>query len=199
CVSFAYTTALPIDVLRMPLAFFTRAQTGKLVSRLNTDVIGAQQAFTSTLSSLVSNVISLALVLAAMLVLSWQLTLAALVLLPIFLVPARIVARRLAGLTRRQMQLNAEMSSTMTERFSVSGALLVKLFGRPDSEHEGFHDKARGVHDTAISIALNGRVLFAALTLVASLATALVYGVGGILTIRESLTVGTLTALAGLL
>src|SRR5699024_2603272 len=127
-------------VLRMPLAFFTRAQTGKLVSRLNTDVIGAQQAFTSTLSSLVSNVISLALVLAAMLVLSWQLTLAALVLLPIFLVPARIVARRLAGLTRRQMQLNAEMSSTMTERFSVSGALLVKLFGRPDSEHEGFHD-----------------------------------------------------------
>ena len=186
-------------VLRMPLAFFTRAQTGKLVSRLNTDVIGAQQAFTSTLSSLVSNVISLALVLAAMLVLSWQLTLAALVLLPIFLVPARIVARRLAGLTRRQMQLNAEMSSTMTERFSVSGALLVKLFGRPDSEHEGFHDKARGVHDTAISIALNGRVLFAALTLVASLATALVYGVGGILTIRESLTVGTLTALAGLL
>ena len=131
-------------VVRMPLAFFTRTQTGKLVSRLNSDVIGAQQAFTSTLSTVLSNLISLVLVLAAMLVLSWQLTLAALVMLPIFLIPAKIVGRKLADLTRQQMQLNGEMSTSMTERFSVSGALLVTLFGRLADEHNQFADPGRG-------------------------------------------------------
>ncbi len=186
-------------VLKMPVAFFTRAQTGKLVSRLNSDVIGAQQAFTSTLSSVVSSVISLVLVLAAMLVLSWPLTVAALIMLPIFLVPARIMGRRLAELTREQMQLNGEMSGSMTERFSVSGALLVKLFGRSRDEHELFADRAGAVRDTSVKIAMNGRYLGTALTLVAALATALVYGVGGVFAVGGTLTVGTLTALAGLL
>jgi ATP-binding cassette subfamily B protein len=186
-------------VLQMPLAFFTRTQTGKLVSRLNSDVIGAQQAFTSTLSTVLSNVISLVLVLIAMLVLSWQLTLAALVMLPVFLVPAKIVGRKLADLTRRQMELNGDMSSMMTERFGVSGALLVKLFGRPDGEHDQFADRAGAVRDISVKIAMNGRFFFTALGLVAALATALVYGVGGSLAIDGVLTVGTLTALAGLL
>ncbi|MFX4271220.1 ABC transporter ATP-binding protein [Propionibacteriaceae bacterium Y1685] len=186
-------------VLQMPLAFFTRAQTGKLVSRLNSDVIGAQQAFTTTLSSLVSNVISLVLVLIAMIVLSWQLTVAALVMLPLFLIPARIVGRKLAILTREQMQLNADMSAAMTERFSVSGALLMKLFGRAATEHDQFAEKAGAVRDTSVRIALNGRFLMATLTLVAALATALVYGIGGLLSIDGLMTVGTLTALAGLL
>lgn len=186
-------------VLRMPLSFFTRAQTGKLVTRLNSDVIGAQQAFTSTLSTMVSNVISLVLVMIAMLVLSWPLTVAALVLLPIFLLPARLVGRRLADLTRQGMQLNADMGAVMTERFSVSGALLVKLFGRSAEEHAGFADRAGQVRDVQVRIALNGRFLFTALTLVAALATALVYGFGGLLSIDGALTVGTLTALAGLL
>ena len=170
-------------VLRMPLAFFTRTQTGKLVSRLNSDVIGAQQAFTSTLSTVLSNLISLVLVLIAMLVLSWQLTVAALVMLPIFLIPAKIVGRKLADLTRQQMQLNGDMSSMMTERFSVSGALLVKLFGRLDTENDQFADRAGAVRDISVKIAMNGRFFFTALGLVASLATALVYGVGGSLAI----------------
>ncbi len=127
----------------MPVAFFTRTQTGKLVSRLNSDVIGAQQAFTSTLSTVLSNLISLVLVLIAMLVLSWQLTLAALVMLPIFLIPAKVVGRKLADLTRQQMQLNGDMSASMTERFSVSGALLVKLFGRLADEHDRFAEPGR--------------------------------------------------------
>jgi ATP-binding cassette, subfamily B, bacterial len=186
-------------VIRMPVAFFTRTQTGKLVSRLNSDVIGAQQAFTSTLSTVLSNLIGLVLVLAAMIVLSWQLTLAALILLPIFLVPAKIVGRKLADLTRKQMQLNGDMSATMTERFSVSGALLVKLFGRFVEEHDQFAERAGAVRDVSVKIAMNGRFLFTSLGLVAGLATALVYGVGGSLAIDGVLTVGTLTALAGLL
>jgi ATP-binding cassette, subfamily B, bacterial len=186
-------------VVRMPLAFFTRTQTGKLVSRLNSDVIGAQQAFTSTLSSVLSNVMGLVLVLTAMLVLSWQLTLAALVMLPVFLIPAKIVGRKLAELTRRQMDLNGEMSTSMTERFSVSGALLVTLFGRRDIEHDQFAARAGAVRDVSVKIAMNGRFFFTALGLVAALATALVYGVGGSLAIDGALTVGTLTALAGLL
>jgi ATP-binding cassette, subfamily B, bacterial len=186
-------------VIRMPVAFFTRTQTGKLVSRLNSDVIGAQQAFTSTLSTVLSNLISLVLVLAAMIVLSWQLTLAALIMLPIFLVPAKIVGRKLADLTRQQMQLNGDMSATMTERFSVSGALLVKLFGRFVEEHDQFAERAGAVRDISVKIAMNGRFLFTSLALVAALATALVYGVGGSLAIDGVLTVGTLTALAGLL
>jgi ATP-binding cassette, subfamily B, bacterial len=186
-------------VIQMPVAFFTRTQTGKLVSRLNSDVIGAQQAFTSTLSTVLTNLISLVLVLAAMLVLSWQLTLAALIMLPIFLIPAKIVGRKLADLTRRQMQLNGDMSATMTERFSVSGALLVKLFGRLPEEHDRFAERAGAVRDVSVKIAMNGRFFITSLGLVAALATALVYGVGGSLAIDGVLTVGTLTALAGLL
>jgi ATP-binding cassette, subfamily B, bacterial len=186
-------------VVQMPIAFFTRTQTGKLVSRLNSDVIGAQQAFTSTLSTVLSNLISLVLVLAAMIVLSWQLTLAALIMLPIFLIPAKIVGRKLADLTRRQMQLNGDMSATMTERFSVSGALLVKLFGRLPDEHDRFAERAGAVRDVSVKIAMNGRFFITSLGLVAALATALVYGVGGSLAIDGVLTVGTLTALAGLL
>jgi ATP-binding cassette, subfamily B, bacterial len=186
-------------VVQMPVAFFTRTQTGKLVSRLNSDVIGAQQAFTSTLSTVLSNLISLVLVLAAMIVLSWQLTLAALIMLPIFLIPAKIVGRKLADLTRRQMQLNGDMSATMTERFSVSGALLVKLFGRFVEEHDRFAERAGAVRDVSVKIAMNGRFFITSLGLVAALATALVYGVGGSLAIEGVLTIGTLTALAGLL
>jgi ATP-binding cassette, subfamily B, bacterial len=186
-------------VIQMPIAFFTRTQTGKLVSRLNSDVIGAQQAFTSTLSTVLTNLISLVLVLAAMLVLSWQLTVAALIMLPIFLIPAKIVGRKLADLTRQQMQLNGDMSATMTERFSVSGALLVKLFGRVPEEHDRFAERAGAVRDVSVKIAMNGRFFFTSLGLVASLAVALVYGVGGSLAIDGVLTVGTLTALAALL
>ena len=186
-------------VQRMPLAFFVRTQTGALISRLNSDVIGAQQAFTTTLSSVVSNAISLVVVTIAMLALSWQITLAALVLLPVFLVPARYVGRRIAEMSREAMQLNAEMSSTMTERFNVSGALLVKLFGRQDEEAIEFSGRARRVADIGIRIAMANRAFFTALTLVASLATALVYGAGGVLTIDGALTTGTLVALGALL
>jgi ATP-binding cassette subfamily B protein len=186
-------------VQRMPVAFFTRTQTGALISRLNSDVIGAQQAFTSTLSGVVSNLITLVLVVIAMLALSWPITVAALVLLPVFLVPAKWVGRRLQELTRESMQLNASMSTVMTERFNVSGALLVKLFGRPAEEDAGFSAKADRVRDIGIRIAMSNRVFFTAMTLVASLATALVYGVGGVLAVEGVLTVGTLVALAGLL
>ena len=186
-------------VLRMPIAFFTRTQTGKLVSRLNSDVIGAQQAFTSTLSTVLSNLISVVLVLGAMLVLSWQLTIAALLLLPVFLIPAKVVGRKLADLTRQQMQLNGDMSASMTERFSVSGALLVKLFGRLPDEHDLIAERAGAVRDVSVRIAMNGRFFITSLGLVAALATALVYGVGGVLSIRGALSVGTLTALSGLL
>jgi ATP-binding cassette subfamily B protein len=186
-------------VQKMPVAFFTRTQTGSLVSRLNTDVIGAQQAFTSTLSAVVSNVVSLVLVLTAMLVLSWQITLVALLLLPVFIIPARFVGRRLADITRESMQLNAEMSQTMTERFNVSGALLVKIFGRLPEESEQFSAKARRVRDIGITSAMYSRVFFTALTLIAALATALVYGIGGVMAVDGDLQVGTLVALAALL
>jgi ATP-binding cassette subfamily B protein len=186
-------------VQRMPVAFFTRTQTGALVSRLNSDVIGAQQAVTSTLSSVVSNVVGLILVIAAMLFLSWQITLGALVLLPIFLLPARWVGRKLQGISRQAMQLNAEMSTTMTERFNVAGALLVKIFGRLDDEERQFARRAGQVRDIGVTQAMYGRVFFTGLTLVASLATALVYGVGGLLVIDGDITLGTLVALAALL
>ncbi|MFN8148092.1 MAG: ABC transporter ATP-binding protein [Candidatus Nanopelagicales bacterium] len=186
-------------VQRQPVAFFTRAQTGALVSRLNSDVIGAQQAFTSTLSGVVGNAISLVAVVIAMLALSWQITVASLVLLPLFLIPARYFGRTLQAMTREQMQLNAEMSTQMTERFNVAGALLVKLFGRPDHEAEQFSGKASRVRDTGVRIAMANRIFFTALTLVAALATALVYGVGGNLAIAGTITVGTLLALAALL
>jgi len=186
-------------VQRMPIAFFTRTQTGALISRLNSDVIGAQQAFTTTLSNVVSNIVSLVVVGIAMLALSWQITVASLLLLPIFLIPARFVGRQLAAMTRESMQLNAEMSSMMTERFNVSGALLVKLFGRPETETQNFSARARRVADIGVKIAMSNRYFFTALTLVAALATALVYGVGGLLAISGTLSVGTLVALAALL
>jgi ATP-binding cassette subfamily B protein len=186
-------------VLRMPVAFFTRTQTGALISRLNTDVIGAQQAFTSTLSGVFSNVIQLVLVAIAMLAISWQITLAALLMLPLFLYPARRVGKQLQGLTRESMNLNASMSSVMTERFNVSGALLVKLFGRLDEEGTQFSLKAGRVRDIGVKIAMANRIFFTALTLVAALATALIYGVGGVLVINQSLSLGQLVALSALL
>jgi ATP-binding cassette, subfamily B, bacterial len=196
---FDLRTRVFAHVQRMPIAFFTRTQTGALVSRLNTDVIGAQQAFTSTLSSVVSNVVGLTLVIATMIVLSWQITLAALLLTPLFLFPARYVGRRLQAITREAMQLNAGMGTTMTERFNVSGALLVKLFGRLPEESESFGIKAGRVRDIGITQAMYGRVFFTALALVASLATAMVYGLGGILAIEGTIEVGTLVALTALL
>ena len=186
-------------VLRQPIAFFTRAQTGALVSRLNSDVLGAQQAFTSVLSSVVSNVVSLALIIATMASLSWQLTLAALALVPFFLVPARYMGRRLAGLTHAQMGLNADMGTRMTERFNVAGALLVKVFGDIRREDTEYAARAAGVRDMGVRIAMNRSVFFVALTLVASLATAMVYGFGGLMAVSGQLTVGTLLALTALL
>lgn len=186
-------------VLRQPIAFFTRAQTGALVSRLNSDVIGAQQAFTSVLSSVVSNVVSLALIIGTMATLSWQLTLASLALVPFFLLPARWMGRRLAGLTHAQMGLNADLGSRMTERFNVAGALLVKVFGDPRREDAEYAERAAGVRDMGVRIAMNRSIFFVALTLVASLATAMVYGFGGLMAVDGTLTVGTLLALTALL
>ncbi|MEO3814317.1 ABC transporter ATP-binding protein [Sphaerisporangium sp. B11E5] len=186
-------------VQRMPVAFFMRAQTGALVSRLNSDVIGAQRAITSTLSTVVSNVVSLVMVLGAMLVLSWQVTLVALVLLPVFVFPARWVGRRMSKLTREQMQLDAEMSSVMTERFNVAGAMVAKLYGRPADEAAHFSERAGRVRDLGIVVGMYGTVFRVALGLVAALATALVYGVGGVFVITGAFEVGTLVALAAML
>ena len=186
-------------VLRQPIAFFTRAQTGALVSRLNNDVIGAQAAFTSVLSGLISNVVQIALILVALFSMSWQITALALLLLPLFLVPARLMGPRLSQLTRRQMELNAEMQTRMTERFNVGGALLVRLFGRPQTEDEEYAVSARGVRDAGVSIAVNRVIFLAGLGLVASLGTALVYGLGGLMAVAGHLTVGTLVAMAALL
>jgi ATP-binding cassette, subfamily B, bacterial len=186
-------------VQRQPIAFFTRAQTGSLVSRLNSDVIGAQQAITSTLSSVVANAVSLVVILITMFYLSWLVTVIALVLIPLFILPAKWVGRRLQRLTRESMQLDAEMGSTMTERFNVAGAMLVKLFGRPREESEVFAGRAARVRDIGVVTAMYGTVFFVALTLVASLATAIAYGVGGSLVIRGVFQVGTLVALVTLL
>jgi ATP-binding cassette subfamily B protein len=186
-------------VQRQPIAFFTRAQTGSLVSRLNSDVIGAQQALTSTLSSVVSSVLQLILVLLAMFYYSWLVTVIALVLIPMFLIPARMVGRRLQRLTRESMQLDASMGSTMTERFNVAGAMLVKLFGKPDAESQVFAGRAAKVRDIGVVQAVYGSTLFIALSLLASLATAVVYGVGGKLVIDGAFQVGALVAMAGLL
>lgn len=186
-------------VMRQPIAFFTRAQTGALVSRLNNDVIGAQQAFTSVLSSVVSNAVSLALIIGGMLYLSWQLTLASLLLVPVFLVPARAMGGRLAALAHRQMSLNADLGTRMTERFNVAGALLVKIYGDPKVEDREYSERAEKVRDVGVRIAVNRSVFFVGLTLVAALATALVYGVGGVMAVDGALTVGTLLALTALL
>jgi ATP-binding cassette subfamily B protein len=186
-------------VQRQPIAFFTRAQTGSLVSRLNSDVIGAQQALTSTLSSVVSNALTLVLVLATMVYLSPLVTVVALVLVPFFVIPARLTGRRLQRLSRESMQLDAAMGSTMTERFNVAGAMLVKLFGRPGEEAEVFAGRAARVRDIGVVTAMYGSALFIALTLLASMATAVVYGLGGGLVIHGVFKLGALVALAALL
>lgn len=186
-------------VQKQSIAFFTRTQTGALISRLNSDVIGAQQAFTSTLSGVISNILSLILVAATMLTLSWQITSVALILLPVFLIPTKWVGRKLQGYTRQSFDINASMSATMTERFNVSGALLVSLYGSSKREKEEFSKKARKVADIGISIAMLNRVFFIALTSIAAVATAIAYGIGGHLAINGELTVGTLLAITALL
>jgi ATP-binding cassette subfamily B protein len=196
---FDLRTSVFAHVQRMSLAFFTRTQTGALVSRLNNDVIGAQRAFTSTLSSTVSNMISVVVVGVAMLALSWQVTVLCLLTFPILLLASRWVGNRLVGLTREQMQGNADLGNSMTERFNVGGAMLLKLFGRRDEEDAQFAAKAGLVRDLGIRIAVITRVFGATLMLIPALATALVYGVGGLLAIQGTLTVGTLLALATLL
>ena len=186
-------------VQRMPLAFFTRTQTGALVSRLNNDVTGAQEAFTDVLSNVIGNLISVGIVLAIMFVLSWQLTLVALVLLPMFLLPARWLGRRLQAITRERYELTAEMNTGMVERFNVAGALLVKLFGHPDTESRAFEEKAARVRDIDIVQAIYARFFFIALLLTAAIATALVYGWGGVLAVHGALDVGTVVALTAYL
>ncbi len=186
-------------VQRQSLAFFTRTQTGALVSRLNNDVIGAQRAFTSTLSTTVSSSISVVVVGIAMLALSWEVTLLCLVLFPILLLASRLASRRLAKLTREQMDGNADMGNVMTERFNVGGAMLLKLFGRREEEDELFTSRARRVRDLGVQISLVSRVFIAAMLLVPALATAVVYGVGGHLVLDGTLTVGTVIALGTLL
>ena len=186
-------------VQKQSIAFFTRTQTGSLISRINSDVIGAQQAFTSTLSGVVSNSLTLLLVAFAMFTLSWQITVVALIILPIFIVPTKWIGKKLAGYTRRSFELNAEMSSTMTERFNVSGALLVSLYGDRVVESGNFRSKARRVADMGIKIAMLNRVFFIAMTSVAAIATAFAYGIGGHLAIRNEITIGTLLAITALL
>ena len=186
-------------VQRMPLAFFSRTQTGALVQRLNGDVLGAQQAFTSTLSNVVSNVLTVVLVIAAMLSLSWQITLLSLVLLPAFVLPVRAMGRRLAGVTQESYTLNAAMGQTMTERFNVAGAQLVKLYGRPEDETAEFAARASRVRDIGITSAMYAAVFRIGLTLIAAIAVAIVYGLGGVLAIQGSLTVGVVVALTSYL
>ncbi|MBM3721098.1 MAG: ABC transporter ATP-binding protein [Actinobacteria bacterium] len=186
-------------VQRQSIAFFTRTQTGALISRINSDVIGAQQAFTTTLAGLVSNILTLILVVGALLTLSWKITLLALALLPVFLFPTKWVGRKLQGLTRESFNLNAEMSATMTERFNVSGALLVSLYGGQSNERNYFSTRARKVANIGVSIALLQRMFFIALTSIASIATAFAYGVGGHLAINKEITLGTLLAITTLL
>ncbi|WP_433788060.1 ABC transporter ATP-binding protein [Actinomycetospora sp. CA-101289] len=186
-------------VQRMPLAFFTRTRTGSLVSRLNNDVIGAQRAFTSTLSGLVTNVIQLVLAVAVMIALAWQVTLLALLLLPVFVLPARRMGRRIAALQRESADLNASMTGQMTERFSAGGATLVKLFGRPEAERDEFGERADRVRAVGVRTAMVNRVFLTCLTLVSALAQALVYGLGGWLAVTGRLDAGTVVALALLL
>ncbi|AEV82788.1 ABC transporter [Actinoplanes sp. SE50] len=186
-------------VQRMPLQFFTRTQTGALVSRLNNDVVGAQRAFTSTISGVLSNVIQLVLTAVVMVSLSWPITVLSLALLPAFIIPARRVGKRLAEITRESYNLDAKMNATMTERFNVSGALLVKLFGRPDTEAAKFGERAARVRDIGVQQAMFSRTFFVAMLLVASLAQALTYGLGGWLAVRGDVSAGTVVTLALLL
>jgi ATP-binding cassette subfamily B protein len=186
-------------VQEMPISFFTRTQTGALVTRLNNDVLGAQQAFTDTMSSVIGNLIGVTATLAAMFVLSWQITLVALALLPVFMIPARWMGKRVAALARESYALNAQMNTTMTERFNVSGALLVKLFGDPNEESRVFGERAGRVRDIGVTQAMYTRIFMASLLLTASLATALVYGWGGVLSAHGALKIGTVVALTAYL
>jgi ATP-binding cassette subfamily B protein len=186
-------------IQRMPIAFFTRTQTGALVSRINNDVLGAQQAFTSTMSGVVSNLLTAVITLVAMFFLSWQITLVALVMLPLFLLPARWMGRKLQAITRESYDLNAQMNSMVTERFGVAGALLVKLFGRHEAEDEGFTKRAGRVRDIGVTQAMYSQVFFIALMLVASLSVAMVYGWGGVQAVNGILDVGTLVAMTAYL
>ncbi|MET0824939.1 MAG: ABC transporter ATP-binding protein, partial [Acidimicrobiales bacterium] len=187
--------ALFDHVQRMPLGFFTRTQTGALVSRMNNDVIGAQRAITGTLGAVVSNVVVVATTVVAMLYLEWRLTLISLIVLPLFVVPAKRVGRRLQDLTREQMDLNASMNTTMTERFGVAGAMLVKLFGRQDQEVDEFGERAGRVRDIGVKTAVYSRTFFIALGLVGAVGTALIYWFGSLLVISDALELGTLIAL----
>jgi ATP-binding cassette subfamily B protein len=186
-------------VQEQSIAFFTRTQTGALITRMNSDVIGAQRAFTSTFSGIISNVLTLILVVGTMLALSWQITIASLLLLPIFLAPTKWIGARLQGYTRDSFETNAEMSSLMTERFNVSGALLVKLYGDLNQESKVFKKKARRVADIGISMAMLSTFFFIALISIAALATAIAYGIGGHLAIDGAITVGSLIAITTLL
>lgn len=188
--------ALFDKVQRMPIAFFTRTQTGALTSRLNSDVIGAQTAVTSTLGSVVSNVVVLVTTLVSMLLLEWRLTLLSLVVLPLFIAPAKRVGLKLGGIAREQMEINAQMNTQMNERFNVAGAMIVKLFGRREREVQSFADKAAGVRDTGIKSALYGRVFFVALGLVGATGAAAIYGVGAHLVVSGDISAGTLVAMA---
>jgi ATP-binding cassette, subfamily B, bacterial len=183
-------------VQQQPLAFFTRSQTGSLVSRLNTDVVGAQQAVTSLLSQTLSTIVTLALILAALFALSWQITIVALVVIPLFMVPARLVGRRMQRLAREQMQLDAELGSRMNERFNVAGALLTKLYGRQDEESDLFASRAGRVRDVAVMSNVYGSAVPIILTLLATLMTAMIYGLGGSFVINGTLKIGTLVAMA---
>ena len=186
-------------IQEMPIAFFSRTQTGALISRLNNDVVGAQQAFTDLFSNVVGNVILVAITLGVMFYLSWQITLLSLVLLPVFLIPARRVGRRLGSLFQRGMELNAEMNMVMSERFNVAGAMVVKLFGRPKDELDYFERRAGQVRDIGIDQAVYQRFFFIALSLTASLATAFAYGFGGVEALKGTLAVGTVVALTAYL
>lgn len=190
--------ALFDKVQRMPVAFFTRTQTGSLISRLSNDVVGAQTAVTSTLGSVVSNVFVLSTSLAAMLILEWRLTLLSLVVLPLFVAPAKRVGIRLGAISRRQMELNAEMNTQMSERFNVAGAILVKLFGRRSRETETFSHRAAGVRDEGVKAALYGRIFFVALGLVGAMGAAAIYGIGAYLVVDGAISAGTLVAMASL-
>jgi ATP-binding cassette subfamily B protein len=192
-------TTVFAHVQRQPLAFFTHTQTGALISRLNTDVVGAQQAVTTLLSQATSTVLTLLLVFGALLVLSWKITLLALALIPVFMLPGRLIGRRLQRLTRHRMQLDAELASMMSERFNVAGAALVKLHGQPEREYGAFSAKAASVRDVSTKVVVHGQLLFIIFTVLAAMINAVVYGFGGQLVIQETIEVGTLVAMATLL
>jgi len=193
---FDMRTALFDHVQHQPLSFFTRTQTGSLMSRMNNDVIGAQQAVTNTLGTVFSNVVSVVVTITFMLALEWRLTLLTLVILPLFIIPAKRMGPKLQKLTRESMQLNASMNNTIAERFNVGGALVVKLFGKQSRESATFSGRAGRVRDIGVQTAMYSRILFAALGLVAAIGTAIVYFVGGNLAISGTIGVGTIAAFA---